>query len=877
MVADYSVTTCRILSEAFRSADVLRPMCVGRYDPGRELTCEVTGVSPATRATLRLEVGKFVGGGFAGQVYRVKVLSVDGEEISGIEVGGRYAMKILIPPSNFSRKFRDAIYKIGFQGDFSLQVNPSAARAGAIWQKLIRRGAKIRFGTEEAVVDVMGTFFDETLGACGEISEWIEGRNWLFEVDEHLGRHRANESDPGRIGSPEYWAKKEFMAGMVRLFHDMGAPELARQYEWWTAKSQPNVLKRLNADNDSDPVAGLTAVDFRAGLALLPFLPMSPADFKLILKGIARGSLVQFDRGSLEQLRRFIDANADQFADLRDALDELEVCERAYRNSLPDITHHHVRLLYDGELWSGILDGAVTGWRAKGLVDDAAERRLRRSRFLTVAFAVFGLTGMLSVAAGVAVLATAWSAGALGWMWGAVAAGLILPVPIIFRWLRKLTGRGDLRRHYAMILTSGNYLRRAFLAHVSETLIGWHRGKRVSASRARRLLARPVQFVIHTIFFSWMPAKLHRLLTDKKYDAEKLRYYFVRPIHLYFNEHDREQWLRDMVAGGRKKHMLTRDDAEHILSRIKEPFIQKYLKSLAVHLCTLPITQLVAAVVAVYGIIKFNMSWDEAWKFGLGVFAFFQLFPISPGSLARGFYVLYLVIRERNIKDYNIALFLSFFKYIGYLAFPLQMAYRYPALARFMAGHWATEAVHIVPVFGEHGALMEHGVFDLFYNWPLTIRRQMRERARRRAELRTRIWHVIPIAIVAVALFGVTDFICRNVWGVLPTLKNIWPAAILLPMLVGVATTLGAGGAKMLSRVKLTMVAAAITAAGYTAVHAALARFPALGGGQPGAVEIINNIEIDVLWNLFIFTVVATIATLLTEINLPEPKSQNHL
>ncbi len=852
-------------------------MCVGRYDPGRELTYEVTGVSPATKATLRLEVGKFIGGGFAGQVYRVKVLSVDGGPIDGLAVGEYYAMKILIPPSSFSQKFRDVIYKIGFQGDFSLQVNPSAARAGAIWQKLIRRGAKIRFGTEKAVVDVMGTFFDETLGACGEISEWIDGRNWQFEVDEYLGRHRlrrkGKDFDSGKGGSPEYWAKKEFMAGIVRLFHDMGAPELARQYEWWTAKSQPNVLKRLDADDESDPAAGLTAVDFRAGLALLPFLPMSPADFKLILKGIARGSLVQFDRGSLEQLRQFIDANAEEFADLRDALDELAVCERAYRNSLPDITHHHVRLLYDGELWSGILDGAVTGWRAKGLLDDAAERRLRRSRFLTVAFAVFGLMGMLSVAAGAGVLATTLAAGALGWMWGAVAAGFIVPVPIIFRWLRKLTGRGDLRRHYAKVLTSGNYLRRAFLAHVSETLIGWHRGKRVSASRARRLLARPVQFVIHTIFFSWMPAKLHRLLTDKKYDAEKLRYYFVRPIKLYFNEHDREQWLRDMVAGGRKKHMLTRDDAEHILSRIKEPFIQKYLQSLAVHLCTLPITQIVSVAVAwIYAATHPELSPLEKTK-AVGLILFvFQVTPISPGSLVRGLYVLYLVIRERNIRDYNIAVFLGFFKYIGYLAFPLQMAYRYPALARFMAGHWATEAVHIVPVFGEHGALMEHGVFDLFYNWPLTIRRRMRERAGRRAELRTRIWHIIPIAIVAVALFGVTDIICRNVWGTLPTLKNIWPAAILLPMLLGAATTLGAGGAKMLSRVKLTMVAAAITAAGYTVVHAALASFPALGGGQPGAVEIINNLGIDVLWNLFIFTVVATVAALLTEINLPEAK-----
>ncbi len=46
-------------------------------------------------------------------------------------------------------------------------------------------------------------------------------------------------------------------------------------------KSQPNCLKRNGTKADS----GLVAVDFRAGLALLPFLPMSPGDFKLIING----------------------------------------------------------------------------------------------------------------------------------------------------------------------------------------------------------------------------------------------------------------------------------------------------------------------------------------------------------------------------------------------------------------------------------------------------------------------------------------------------------------------------------------------------------------------------------------------------------------
>ena len=72
----------------------------------------------------------------AGQVYQVKVVGIDTPNglFDGLKVGGIYAMKILIPPSRRSRFFRNALYWIGFQGPFQLQVNPPAARAGALWQ-----------------------------------------------------------------------------------------------------------------------------------------------------------------------------------------------------------------------------------------------------------------------------------------------------------------------------------------------------------------------------------------------------------------------------------------------------------------------------------------------------------------------------------------------------------------------------------------------------------------------------------------------------------------------------------------------------------------------------------------------------------------------
>ena len=309
MAETYSVSVCRQLAARFEQAQLHRPMRVDRYDAGTELVYEMTGVLPAHQATVRVKVDKFVGGGFAGQVYRVNVLAVEGAEgpIEGLEVGATLAMKILIPPSGFSLLFRNVVYGVGFQGPFQLQVNPTAARAGALWQKFIRRAAGVRFGDEGCVNDILATFVDSTMGSCGELSYWVEGRTWRLEVEERVdllkGWRRGKCVDAGQLNSPEYRAKFRFMHEFVKLLHEMGAHEFARQYEWSTCKSQPNCLKRTDSEND--PSGGLIAVDFRAGLALLPFLPMSPGDVVLIAKGIGRGSLVQFDRGNIGRLEAF--------------------------------------------------------------------------------------------------------------------------------------------------------------------------------------------------------------------------------------------------------------------------------------------------------------------------------------------------------------------------------------------------------------------------------------------------------------------------------------------------------------------------------------------------------------------------------------------
>jgi hypothetical protein len=353
-----------------------------------------------------------------------------------------------------------------------------------------------------------------------------------------------------------------------------------------------------------------------------------------------------------------------------------------------------------------------------------------------------------------------------------------------------------------------------------------------------------------------MPPVIHRMLTDINFAKLCVAYIIIRPVKLYFNKNMREDWLRKMVSDGQKERLVTDEDAGIILSQIEEPFIQKYLKSLAVHLCTAPITQLVSVTVAiVYILMNPDLPKVEALGIGLGIIAIFQITPLSPGSLARGLYVLYLVIKERNFKDYNIAVFLGFFKYIGYLAFPIQMANRYPTLARFMAAHWATQIVHIVPVFGEKGALLEHGVFSLFYNYPLTLKRKIMEREVIRKNLTPRFFHIPVIIFLGVTiLFGAEIFLNPNPSSPI-SLKSFWPITILIPIISGFSLSFFSKGIR-LKKIILHSIFTGI----FISILSIISLF------------IFNNdistpiLLASLMWRIFLFTLFTTISSIVTEI-----------
>ena len=922
----YSGDVVRELKGRFRAASLFRPLRVRCHEPDEILEYDARGVWPPRPAHVRLSVERHVGGGFAGQVYRVRVVEIEAPEgpVEGLEAGRTYALKILVPVSGFGRFIRNLLFGIGFQGAFSPQVNPDAARAGALWQKFIRRGARERLGSERAVVDVIATLVDRVLGSCGELSEWVDGRLWRYEVDDNLfarlgwkpgpdrtgigtgkpcpdrtgigtgkpgpdrtgigtagfqhrhckaggkpgpglgktgtagfqHRHCQAGGKPARpaagLGSPEYRKKRTFMRDLVGLMHDMGAHELARQYEWWTMKSQPNALKRLEAD--ADPERGLVAVDFRAGMTLLPFLPQCPADFKLIAQGAARGSLVQFDRGDLSALESHVSTRAAAFADMADALEELKKTDQAYRDSLPDIAHHHIRLITKPRLWTAFHSAWVRSWEIRRMADPEAAGRLKKSRFAALLFLFLGLLPILTPA-----LFLLEFPGRAAGLW------ILWLVPLLGPFVRKLWGGRDYLRHAGALLTKAGYLGRAVRGHVAEALIGWHRSGRVSDRRALAIARKPGLYLLN-LPLSVLPAGLHKFLTDKAFFKQRLYLMFVKPVLLYFRPAVREKWLRDMVEEGRKNGMLSADEAAHILAQIDEPYIQKYLKSLAVHLATLFLSETVfLTIAAIYVLGHPELGWAQATMRAGLIIGAFNLLPVSPGSLVRGFYVVGLCVKEKNIKDYRLALPVSFFKIIGYLAFPLQMAYRFPELARFMAGHWATEAVHIVPVFGERGAWLEHAVFDMFYNYPLSLGIRIRQRDERAAKTKPRVW-AIPLAVLyGTGLLALLDFLFVRSAGRVPILKDVWWAAFIVPIAAGFLASLWSLRKKMGKRVAAGITAGALAGLGYGTVNTFLSPlFPGLDVSL-GPVVVNGALALTVLWKAFIFALLGIPGALLAE------------
>lgn len=194
--------------------------------------------------------------------------------------------------------------------------------------------------------------------------------------------------------------------------------------------------------------------------------------------------------------------------------------------------------------------------------------------------------------------------------------------------------------------------------------------------------------------------------------------------HLLFRPELRSARLMEEVQDGLAQGMLTPAEAERIRGQVHDPMLQTYLACLAVHVAMLPLTNLTVLAGAAWYSLSRGLSFAEGAKLAAMGWAFFAVFPMSPGSLARGLFVLAVALKRRSARGLRIALVFSFWRYVGYMAFPLQMVSAFPALARYLAARWATHAVRVIPVYGREGGLLEYRMFDLAFNLPLTLARR---------------------------------------------------------------------------------------------------------------------------------------------------------
>jgi hypothetical protein len=165
-------------------------------------------------------------------------------------------------------------------------------------------------------------------------------------------------------------------------------------------------------------------------------------------------------------------------------------------------------------------------------------------------------------------------------------------------------------------------------------------------------------------------------------------------------------------------------------------------------------------------------------------------------------------------------------------------------------------------VFGERGALLEHKIFNLFYNWPLTLRNRIQKRWQLRTTLPPRYWHIGLCLIAGIGIIVTADLYHLNKFGELPHLKEIWFVSLIVPLACGATVTLGAGGAVIWNRVIGAVICAAAVGIFSTLISAVLGTGNTIGFSE----------AVVCLWRIFVFTILSVVGLLFTEINLPEPE-----
>ena len=401
--------------------------------------------------------------------------------------GPAYAIKILKPASAFARCLPQPALLPGLPVRRSAPRSaPPSVRIGVLWQKLIRRAAALEFGDER--------------GGVRHLRHLLRRRAPQLRRDQRVDRRthlevrgRRPAASTAGISTARRRRSTTARSTCTRSSSCGGWSSCCTRWgpASWRASTSGGPARasrtRSSGSAPSDsPDAGLTAVDFRAGLALLPFLPMSPVDFVLdpARAGARPAGAVRPQRH--RRLRQFVAARGG-FEDLEPAIEELERQDAAYRASLPDLTQHLFRLFVDRRLRGSIRSATITAWRNLGRLDEEHEERLRAGR------ARFAL-----------LFCCRWFRCSDPGSWGSGA-----------------TRRGA--RHARRCLTSPGYLCERCAARASRpSSSGRAPGGSLRSGRPR-LVGRPFRFWVERIFLGWLPPTWHRFVAEPAWGWGRVR------------------------------------------------------------------------------------------------------------------------------------------------------------------------------------------------------------------------------------------------------------------------------------------------------------------------------------------------------------------
>lgn len=647
------------------------------YVSGETICAELKDLDGQAKGLFCFAIERYVGSGFAGQVYQARPQSLEWDESHPW-----VALKVLRPRPRWKELFRDTLFRLSFQSPFAPRIREPALRAGLIWQALLRLAANTTLNQADLIPQPLGYYWDADLLSFVEVQEWVEGRVVRYQFDEDLLLRWLGW--PRACPSNEMQRKKAVMAQLVDLCHRLGAIGLARQYEWYTLVSQANVLVRRNRADEKQ--SEFIAVDWRPGLAVPFFLPLSPVHARLIWDGLWQGQWVHFDEVALDRLETYGQTQNEVMAPLQPLIARLKADEVQYRAGLLSLWPTRPRSATNYPL---VQAATLDEWQKRDLISpaQAVVWQKRRGCFWFYFWLEF--------------------------------------VPVVGQLLVRWLGNEQVRTHWRQFLTQPDYRQKVYRVYRARALLRWVDDGRVPLAHAAALRQSLPRYWLEALSLGWWPRGAHRLVVDAAARRQWLITHLIMPARYIFWSKHRIAWLIALIQHESEQGLFPPEKTSRLLEQMAAPRMAEFSRDLVLTVALEFWAKLFYALLAVYGATEAN------WL----PFVLALLGPISPSGVVRVAYLLGQVgydlphiIGQRDgrlLLARLSGLCVAPWRVLGNFCVPLEIAIYYPEMALCLSSYLVTQLAKPIPVLGGRGSLLEYSLFMWVSNLPVALQRTL--------------------------------------------------------------------------------------------------------------------------------------------------------